>query len=236
MRWPAQTSSSNQATADGGTSLAVHYQILGGPVPAFEVGIYRSADPILDAADMRLDEAPISDPADLTAGCPHQDVTIGTGPGEIALPGAASRRRRRVLPVGRRRPANAVAELDADPVQEDNTAPLTGVYHPAGGDVFVQGTPGGDQITVSSGSLQVVVNGNLLTYDLATTTGLRVRGHAGDDQLVFDAGSGFAADPALQLFVHGGAGNNTLTLQGPPATNWPSSIRRESSCQDRDTS
>ena len=79
-------------------------------------------------------------------------------------------------------------KLHSPCLADPNLAKAENLGCSAGGDVFVHGMPGDDRIAVSAGSLQVVVNGSLLTYDLATTTGLRVRGHAGDDQTSFNAG------------------------------------------------
>ncbi|MCU0872672.1 MAG: hypothetical protein MUE50_10045, partial [Pirellulaceae bacterium] len=177
-----------EVVADGATSLAVTYQIDGGEAASFDVGFFVSTDPVLDAGDTQIDTATIGDPADRTVGVHTKIFTIGTGAGEIALPGAGVAETDGeyfILVVAD--PGDLIAEADADPIQEDNTASLVGVYHPPGGDVFVHGTQDADQIAVSSGSLQLVVNGIPLTYDLAATTGLRVRGHGGDDQASFEA-------------------------------------------------
>ncbi len=200
------------ATADGGTTLSVTY-VIAGMIPAFDFGFFLSPDPVLDPSDTPMDTATISDPADLSVGVHTKTFTIGTGAGEIALPGAGvaeTEGEYYLLVVAD--PEDAVEEPDADPVQEDNTVAFSGVYHPPGGEVYVHGTLGDDVVAVWSGSLQLVVDGVPLSYDLATVTGLRVRGHAGDDQLGFDAGGGFAATPPLPVYVHGGAGSNRLYL------------------------
>jgi len=202
-----------EVTADGETDLLVTYEIVGSALPAFGVGFYLSADPFLGLGDTLIGSASIDQPADLSAGSHTKVYVLGAGPGEIALPGAGREEtddEYYVLVVADSE--DLVEETDADPIQEDNTASLVGAYHTPGGDVFVHGTQDADQIAVSSGSLQIVVNGVPLTYDLAVTTGLRVRGHGGDDQASFDAGGGFAADPPLPVYVHGGTGSNRLNL------------------------
>ena len=202
-----------QATAYGDASLELSYEILGGPVAALEVAVYRSADPLLDPTDVRLDQTTLSNPADLAAGSHVKTLAIGTGPAELALPGAgAEETDTEYYLLVCLDPLNAILENDADALLGDNTTPFSGVYHPAGGEVYVHGTLGDDVVAVASGSLQLAINGVPLSYDLATVTGLRVRGHAGDDELGFDAGGGFATTPPLPVYVHGGAGSNQLNL------------------------
>ena len=74
-------------------------------------------------------------------------------------------------------PADAVAEDDADPTAEDNTAALAGAYHRPGGPVFVHGTGEADPITVRSvgTAVELTVNGAARTYPAAGVTGVRVR-------------------------------------------------------------
>jgi autotransporter-associated beta strand protein len=205
------------ATADGGASLQVTYEIGGAILPAFDIGFYLSADPVFDAGDTLVHTAAVSGEDELTIGSHTKAYTIGTGAGAIALPGAG------LLETGDEYyilvvadPNDLLSEADVDPLNEDNTAALAGAYHLPGGDVYVHGTPGDDviDITVPAGSLQIVSGADTLVYSVATTSGLRVRGHAGDDLASFAAGDGVVVTPALQLFVHGGEGSNLLSLAG----------------------
>ena len=203
------------ATADGETTLAVTYEIDGVGMASFDVGVFLSNDGHLDPSDLQIAVATVSEAGELSAGLHTKTFAIGSGPGQIGLPGAGAAETDDdyyVLVVAD--PTDLVDEGDAHAFDEDNTQPLIGAYHPAGGDVYLHGTEGDDEISVSSGSLRVVINGDSFVFELATTTGLRVRGHGGDDQLSFDAGDGFATAPPLQLYIHGGAGNNRLTLRG----------------------
>ena len=130
---------------------------------------------------MLLDQTTLSDPADLTTGAHVKTLTIGAGPAEIALPGAgiAEDDSEYYLLVCLD-PLNAVAENDADPVAGDNMVPFSGMYHPAGGHVYVHGTLGDDVFAVSPGSLQIVVNGETHSYDLAAHGRIaRPRAHGG---------------------------------------------------------
>ncbi|NQT13251.1 MAG: right-handed parallel beta-helix repeat-containing protein, partial [Planctomycetes bacterium] len=202
-------------TADGLTTLTLVYQIAVAPADPFQIGFYRSDDSLFQPADELLDSVLISDPADLTAGMHLKTFPIGGGSGEIALPGAGTDETGtdyHLLAVAD--PDNTIVELDLDPFNEDNTVAFTGVYHVAGGDVFVHGTSDPDTVIVSPGSLRLEVNASVTVYEGADVTGVRVRTHEGADSFDFTYGAGFGSPAAVSLFFQGGAGENNAVLRG----------------------
>ena len=96
------------------------------PVLPFEIGVYRSADDVFDPSDELLGVLPFTDPDDLDVGGGGGPYTIGTGPGEIALPGLVGAAATEtigdyfILLVADH--LDAVSEFDGDPFTEDNTA------------------------------------------------------------------------------------------------------------------
>jgi serralysin len=183
-------------TANGFTTLTLSYEIVDGPVPPFDIGFYRG--------DALLDSVRITAQADLTTGVHTKQFTIGSGLDQVALPGAGNPEANedydlRVVADC----SNEVTEIHED----NNTTLLTGVYHPAGGDVFVHGGSGNDTVTttVSGSNINVKLNTTTYTYSSAGVTGLRVRTHAGDDT--------FTSPSTLNkpMGVWGGEGNDTLT-------------------------
>jgi surface-anchored protein len=196
------------ATANGGTTLTVTYDIVNEDASPFDIGFYRSADTSYQSAsDTLLDTVTISDPADLTVGTHVKNFTIGSGAGEVALPGAGAATADgdyHILTVAD--PTDALAEVDGNnPLNEDNTKVFSGVYHATAGDVFVHGTTGNDTVSVSSGAtLDVTYNSTTYNYTAADVNGLQMRLHAGND-----SASGGTVAKAMKLF--GGSGTDTLT-------------------------
>ena len=194
------------ATPDGFQTLTLRYEIAGDPAGPFEIGLYRSDDGIFDAADELLSSVAISDPADLTVGSHVRNLAIGPT-GDVALPGAGADDIAAdywILAVAD--PLNAVPEDDADPFNEDNTVALAGAYHPVGGDVFAHGTAQADTVLMAPGrkTLDLSLNGTLVSYAPKDVTGFHVRSHRGDDTV-----GGPKITQPLQIW--GGAGNDTLT-------------------------
>jgi Ca2+-binding RTX toxin-like protein len=194
------------ATSDGLQTLTLRYEIAGDPAGPFEIGLYRSDDGVFDAADELLSSVAISDPADLAVGTHVRALAIGPT-GHVVLPGAGADETAadyRILAVAD--PLNAVAEDDADPLNEDNTVALVGAYHPVGGDVFVHGTAQADTILMAPGrkTLDLSLNGTLVSYAPKDVTGFHVRSHEGDDTV-----SGPKIAQPIQVWA--GAGNDALT-------------------------
>ncbi|MEQ1903199.1 MAG: hypothetical protein ABL888_03310 [Pirellulaceae bacterium] len=170
-------------TADGKTNITLAYQITGGPVPAFEMGFYQSSDTLF-GNDIALDSVLISDPADLTDGPHVKSFSIGTGPNQISLPGAGSPEiNQEYFLLAVADPNNNLVETDATPQIEDNTATFVGVYHLPSNEIFVHGGLGNDLVVVDQ-SLAINFNGvSLNGYNPSSVTGLRIRGHAGNDTI-----------------------------------------------------
>jgi surface-anchored protein len=201
--------------ADGFTTLTVTYQIDKAASAPFEVGFYTSTDTTLDrgttSTDVLKGSVLVSDAADLTVGSHTKTFTIGSGTGQVSLPGAgtaAVNADYHLLAVIDH--LNQVPEADGNsPYNQDNKAVFSGVYHAAGGEVVIHGTTStsvGDTVSVSvSGSdLIVTLNGTSYTYAASDVSQFRVRTHAGNDTVNFSA----TAKPVL---AWGGAGNDTIT-------------------------
>jgi Ca2+-binding RTX toxin-like protein len=194
----------HQAEGDGLTTLTLTYEVRGGDVDPFEIGLYRSADALYGLGDEWLGSVQIAAPEDLTVGFHSKSFPVGGGPGEVALPGAGaagSDADHYILAVAD--PADQISEDETDPWNEDNTAAFSGAYHPAGGKVFVQGTDGNDTIVVQPVSVEVRLNGTSYSYAPSDVTALEIRAHGGNDTLT-------ASTVATPIVVWGGEGNDSL--------------------------
>jgi Ca2+-binding RTX toxin-like protein len=208
-------------TADGFGQLSLQYQLDADIEGPFTIGFYRSSDAGFDGSDVLLDTILIDAPADLTAGLHTKTFVIGAGPGQVALPGAgAAESPEDYFLLAVADPDGTIAELDVDPVSEDNTAVFTGVYHAPGGLVLVHGTAGNDTITVQPGSVQLTVNGTLYVYTDADVSGLAIRSHGGNDvvngsaltknlRVLAGPGNDILSGGAGDDFLAGGPGNDT---------------------------
>ena len=188
------------ATADGKTTFSLTYAIdFTSVTTPFNVGIYLSSDSAFDTSDSLLSTVTISDPNDLSLGIHTKTFTIGSGAGQIALPGAGVAELNQdysLLAVAD--PTDAVSE----PNSNNNVAVFSGAYHASHAAVYVQGTTTADSITVS-GTTSVTVNGVVYSYTASDVTGVTVRSHDGDD--VIDASTS-----SFPLTAYGGAGNDTI--------------------------
>jgi Ca2+-binding RTX toxin-like protein len=194
-------------TADGQTTLSLKYEIAASGAVPFEIGFYRSGDLLFDAGDVGLGSVLIEDANDLTVGSHTKSFAIGAGAGQVALPGAGGAEvPEDYFMLAAADPADLVAETDAQPFQEDNTAAFSGIYHAPGGAVFLHGTAADDSIAVTAGA-SLNFNGTITSYSTVNVNGVRIRAHAGNDVI-----DGSTADEAL--FVLAGAGNDIMT-SGP---------------------
>lgn len=188
-------------TSDDQVSLSVSYTIVDVAAP-FEIGFYRSANAVYEGFDNLLGTVRIDAPADLTPGMHTRTFAIGNGTGQVPLPGAGSPdddTEYYLLAVAD--PTNAIPEADARPFNEDNAALFQGVYHPAGGKVYVHGTPGDDKVLILPGGLAVQLNGSVTTY--ADATGVRVWTYSGNDTID-------GANASKPLWIMAGAGDDRL--------------------------
>src|SRR5581483_7326736 len=130
------------------TTLQVEYDIVGGAAPTFDIGFYRSADAVY-GSDTFVSSITLTG-TDLDPGHHSKTFTIGSGSGQVPLPGAGAADVNTdyyLLAVAD--PTNAVSEDDADPFAEDNTAAFAGAYHLPGGDVLVHGSDAADYFTLA---------------------------------------------------------------------------------------
>lgn len=195
--------------------------------PPLDIGIFRSTDETLDVDDVLLDTFTITTPDELDVGSRFSRYTIGTLPEEVVLPGidasspATAENDDDYFVLFVADPADVVAELDVDPIGEDNTGSLVGVYYAADGvpsPVFVHGRlreRGRDTITVTADEGLLTVSPGFAvrgtrTYRLDEVTSLRIRTHGGDDEVTSgpldDLVQGGAGDDVLR----GGGGNDVL--------------------------
>jgi Ca2+-binding RTX toxin-like protein len=188
------------ASTSNATTLRVVYQIAGSDAPSFTLVVVRSSDSNYDGADTTLFTTTISLLADRTVGSHTKDFTIGSGAGQVALPGVGSADSTddyNLIVVAD--PANLINEGDADPITTDNQVRFVGAYSNGSGTILVHGTAGNDTITVSSG--RVTITGVNYTVPTSTATAMRFRAGPGDDTVT--AGT-------FTNLIHGGPGTDTL--------------------------
>ncbi len=179
-------------TADGGTQLSLTYDVREATV-AFNVGFYRSSDAVF-GGDTFLSSVTLNTPQDLTLGVHVKTLTIGSGVGKVALPGAG------VGEVAENYSILAVANPTV--AGHASSAAFSGVYHAPASDVFVHGRSVADSVLIDS-SYRVTLNGTRKTYTASDVTGFRVRTHDSAD--VVDA-----TNAAKFVSLYGGSGNDTL--------------------------
>ena len=180
-------------TADGATQLTLNYQVTA-PTSTLNIGFYRSADAVF-GGDALLRTISLNTPADFSVGAHSKVLTIGSGVGQVPLPGAG---------------ATEVASdyyllAVANPTSPDSdaVAVFSGVYHPVGGGVFVHGRDVADNLTIDS-SYQVTLNGLVNQYAATDVTSFRVRAHAGNDLIQ-------GSTAAKAIWASGGAGDDSMT-------------------------
>jgi Ca2+-binding RTX toxin-like protein len=99
-----------------------------------------------------------------------------------------------------------------------SAAALAAMLNAPSGSAGTNGTAGNDVISITAvgNEFRVMINGNLQTYDAATTGTLVIDGGAGNDVITVNAGSGTL--PA-SLTILGGEGNDTLNLTSGASIN-----------------
>jgi len=208
-------------TANGLTQLSLTYDVFDSTAVPFEIGIYQSGDGDGNVTnDLLLGQVSITALADRTVGRHTKTLTIGSGAGKIALPGAGltdpDTDYQLLMLVDR---LDQVVENEASPAV-DNLVAFAGVYHTPVSPVMIQGTAAADTVTVSATS-QLSFNGTLYNYSSPDVTTWRVRTQGGAD--LFNASAQSKAvlaqggDGADQLLggsaidsLFGGSGNDTL--------------------------
>jgi hypothetical protein len=201
-------------TADGRTAITVTYQIISSTVAPFDLGFYRSTDDLYDGADELLATTTVSNAADRTAGSHTLAFTLGVN---LSLVSAATEWDEDYFLLATADAADTISEADGDAMNEDNTIAFSGVYHQAGGPIFVHGTEAADTITASGASvfaLTVNRNGAANTYNTGNT--LRIRAHGGDDNVNLSWITFGNAN--FKPLVAGGAGSDNLTGGTPDET------------------
>jgi RTX calcium-binding nonapeptide repeat (4 copies)/Bacterial Ig domain len=196
---------------NGTDRMQVGYRIENTSVASpFELGVYRSSDSTFQpGTDELLGTVTISGTG-LDVGARAVTMTIGSGAGEIPLPGfgaAETGSDYELLFVLDH--LNTVTELDVDPFNDDNVGRFSGIYHPAAGPVMIHGRGGDgpradDRVLVTepdASTVRVAHNGRVLDFAASDVTAVRFRGHEGDD---------FAQTAGTPDLLIGGAGNDEL--------------------------
>jgi Ca2+-binding RTX toxin-like protein len=200
------------ATTDGKSHLKLTYEIDGSVTGPVTIGLYRSTDDFFDSSDVLLGTVSLTASADLTPGQHTKTYAIGSGSGQVPLPGAGASEvdgDYSILMVID--PNNVIAENDVDPFNEDNKVPLYGAYT-GSGTLYVHGSPGDDTITLAPSGADVTLSGILGTvYTYSGLTAIRVRADFG-----YDSVSG--AGVPVPMWIYGGDGNDTL--QGGSASDY----------------
>ncbi len=239
--WAPSDIQLQSVTADGGTGLSITYLVNGAAVDPFDINFYRSANATYEARDQLLTTIHIQTAADLTPGLHTKTLAMGDEVGQVRVPGvgsADSDAEYYLLAVAD--PVNIIAEADSNPWSEDNTVVFHGVYHTAGGKVYVHGTSGNDTVSITPGSIRVGLNDTVYTYADTDVSAIRIWTYAGDDTIDATAANApvwaSAGDGDDQLnasigdfTLYGGAGNDTALLQGSNqaenARIWPGKAR-----------
>ncbi len=210
----------NSVTADGKSTLTLTYEILNGSVTGpngFDVEFRRSTDALADASDTILSKVSITNPNDLTIGQHTKTFTIGTTVGvQVQLPGAgASEVASDYFILAVADPNNSVAETDADPLNEDNTAAFVGAYATSS-TIYLHGGPSADTATLTypattSGNVTLALAGSqsaTFTYVYTATAAFRLRTHGDNDAINVVNSANLTSRPMLEL---GGDGNDSLS-------------------------
>ena len=194
------------ATADGQTAFSMTYEIENMSVTTpLEIGIYRSDDSAF-GGDTLLSTVTISAAADLSVGTHTKTWKIGSGAGQIALPGAGfSEITQDYYLLAVADPNDRVFNTATTSPGSNNVTVFSGVYHAPGGAVYVQGTSGIDSIVIT-GPQSVTMNSRSYIYASGDVSGVIVRGHDGNDSI--NAGASLAS--YMTLTAYGGAGNDFI--------------------------
>lgn len=178
--------------ANGNTQLTLNYQVTA-PTSSLAIGFYRSVDAAF-GGDTLLRTITLNTPDDLSVGAHTKTLTIGSGVGQVPLPGAGASE------VASDYYLLAVANPTSP--ESDGVAVFSGVYHPAGGGVFIHGRDLADNLIIDS-NYQVTLNGLVQQYVATDVTSFRVRAHAGNDLI-----NGSTA--AKAIWASGGAGDDSM--------------------------
>ncbi|WP_422928452.1 beta strand repeat-containing protein [Singulisphaera sp. PoT] len=190
-----------------GHTLTINYDVNGSAASLpFRFGLYRSSDASF-GGDSLIGSIVLSSAADLAAGSHTKTFTLGSGPGQLSLPGAgAAEDDGEYYLLGVLDDQNSNDEFESDPYNHDNTQVVTGAYLGTGNTLLVHGGVGGDKVAVTPSGLSLTLAGSgASTYSLAGVATVRIWTHEGDDTI------NVAPGVAPAIFALGGAGNDTLT-------------------------
>ncbi len=189
----------------GNATVTVKYAVDATPAPAFKIDFFKSVDGLFNASNTLLRSVTINAAADLAVGVHTKTFTVGAGASQLPLPGVSPVSAPTYL-LAVADTANTVAESDAQPFNEDNTAVFQGVYHVAGGAVVVHTGEGNDLVSLAprtASQHNLDVNGKRFVYANADVSAVCVYLHGGLDQL-----RAATANEIVQAW--GGAGNDAL--------------------------
>jgi uncharacterized delta-60 repeat protein len=196
-----------QSAVASGTTLTVQYQITGAPATAFGIGLYEAPNSSFQpTVDSLVSSIQITSASDLTIGMHTKFYTLGSGVGQVALPGAGasdSGNGNYLLAVANYQ--DSVVEYSDDPSYGENTTVSTGIYHTTGGVVEVDTGDQGATIALAAGAVQVTINGTATSFTPSDVTKIIVRTHGGNDTITVGAGI------PVPVTIYGGVGDDTVT-------------------------
>ncbi|MFN5299036.1 MAG: beta strand repeat-containing protein [Planctomycetaceae bacterium] len=203
------------ATAAGANSLVITYDVLyrGVDSGSVDLGMALSSDAVFTKGQDAVVSRISLSGADLTLGSHTKTITLGTGSGKLAMPGAGltdpdiDYRLLAVLdPDGvfdeRQLSADGTSSL---PSKENNSTPFVGSYCVAPGPLMIHGTDLSDVVTITgTTTLSVGFQGATRFYPTSQLTSVRLRMHDGNENLAFGS-------LTIPLLLAGGAGQDSLT-------------------------
>jgi uncharacterized delta-60 repeat protein len=196
------------SSTTSGTTLTLQYQITGIASSAFGIGLFEAPTNQFQSQNATFVGAiQVTAAADLSVGIHTKVYTIGSGAGQVPLPGAGSSdpgNGNYLVAVANYQ--DTVYEYDDDAFHHDDTTVTTGVYHTTGGVVEVDAGDAAATISMAGGVVQVVLNGATSNFTPADVTRVIIRTHSGNDSITI------GASIPVPVVIYSGTGNDALTI------------------------
>ena len=190
--------------SNGLLTVFVDYEIIGITPSSVKVSFYLTSAAHRQESDTLLKSFVLTSASDLTPGLHTKQFTVGSGASNLPLPGVGA------ADLGEN--YFILAEIDSDDVtgeiddrasESNNTALFGGTYHAPGQAVYVHGSPGSDNLSITVGSVRVGINGQNYTYQNSDVTNVILRSHSGNDVIRQEA-------VTAGVIITGGRGDNEV--------------------------
>jgi Ca2+-binding RTX toxin-like protein len=190
--------------SNGLLTVFVDYEIIGITPSSVKVNFYLTSAAHRQESDTLLKSMVLTSASDLTPGVHTKQFTVGSGASNLPLPGVGA------ADLGEN--YFILAEIDSDDVtgeiddrvsESNNTALFGGTYHAPGQAVYVHGSPGSDNLSITVGSVKVGINGQNYTYQNSDVTNVILRSHSGNDVIRQEA-------VTAGVIITGGRGDNEV--------------------------